>query len=219
MNALHSPKGSDQRLLKAGRSILVENGVAGLRLRAVAKRAGVNLGMFPYHFGNKKEFTRQLLQQIYEAFFQNLSLESRGGGSSLDRLRRALRVFGRFARDQRQLFTALLSDVLRGEKSCQSFFRANFPRHIHVIADLIKQGQRAGEIKNTPLPIAVAFALGGMGVPNLAVSLMERVRAPVPAVAGPREWKNVLLSDRAIENRIGLILSALATGRRPSRRR
>src|SRR5208282_4177579 len=105
---------SDRKLLDAAREILGETGISGMRLREVAKRARVNLGMFHYHFGSKERFTRQLLQEIYEEFFSQLSFESRSEGKPLDRLRSSLIVFGKFARDQREIGVSLLSEALRG---------------------------------------------------------------------------------------------------------
>ncbi|MBC7946203.1 MAG: TetR/AcrR family transcriptional regulator, partial [Burkholderiales bacterium] len=41
---------TDRRLIKAARKLLPETGCSGLNLRQVAVKAGVNLGMFHYHF-------------------------------------------------------------------------------------------------------------------------------------------------------------------------
>ena len=42
----------DQRLLEAGLALLPQTGCAGLSVRRLADHAGVNLGMFHYHFKN-----------------------------------------------------------------------------------------------------------------------------------------------------------------------
>ena len=54
----------DALLLRAGRELYPETGAAGLSIRKVAERAGVNLGMFHYHFRTKEAFVRQLLQAL-----------------------------------------------------------------------------------------------------------------------------------------------------------
>lgn len=203
---------SERRLLAAARAMVAERGLAGLRLRAVASRAGANLGLFHYHFGSKREFTRRLLQDIYEEFFGRLRLESQGGGDARRRLRGALVVFGRFARDNRRLMAALFSEVLRGDKECSAFFAANFPRHIVVVARLIAEGLEAGLLEDMPAPLAVSFALGGMGMPNLAVTMLERMGGRAAAASG--RFKAALLTDAAIERRADLILKALSARRR-----
>ncbi|MDE2040366.1 MAG: TetR/AcrR family transcriptional regulator [Elusimicrobia bacterium] len=199
---------AERRLLDAARAMVGKAGLRGLRLRAVARRAGVNVGLFPYHFGTKRAFVRRLLQGIYEEFFGRLSLESSGGGDCLERLRRALLVFGRFARDQRQLFVSLLAEALDGDKDVVAYLEANVPRHARVIAGLIAEGQRRGRLKALPLPLGVTFALGGMGAPSLLVTAVERGGSP-----GVRRslsaWRGQLLSDRAIARRAELVLAGL----------
>ena len=56
----------DQLLIDAGLELLPETGCAGLSVRKLTEHAGVNLGMFHYHFRNKDNFVRTLLQRTYE---------------------------------------------------------------------------------------------------------------------------------------------------------
>jgi len=199
---------SDRKLLDAARSMIGRTGIRGLRLRAVARRAGVNLGLFHYHFGTKRAFVGRLLQDTYEEFFGRLRLESGGGGPPAERLRRALLVFGKFARDQRKLFVALLAEALQGDTRVLSYLETNIPRHVRVVADLVAEGQRAGGIKPLPLPVAVSFALGSMGMPNLVITAVER-GGSAAVRRRLRAWSGDFLSDRAIERRAELVLSAL----------
>src|SRR5947207_1340792 len=88
----------DRLLLRAGRELFPETGVAQLSVRKVAIRAGVNPGMFHYHFGNKDLFVRQLLQELYDEMFASLELAASARLPG-DALKAALNVLGRFARD------------------------------------------------------------------------------------------------------------------------
>jgi AcrR family transcriptional regulator len=197
-----------RKLLDAAREMLGETGISGLRLREVAKRARVNLGMFHYHFGSKERFTRRLLQEIYEEFFGRLSFQSHAEGDPVERLRSSLLVFGRFARDQRQIAVSLLSEALQGQKNSISYLEANLPRHFRVVGGLIVEGQKAGKLKPLPIPVAVSFALGAMGAPNLIIAALERGGRSTAQRHGGA-WRNEFLSDRAIERRAELVLSAL----------
>lgn len=207
-NMPRTPTGSDKKLLEAARAMVGQSGIPSLRLREVARRAGVNLGMFHYHFGTKDNFVRRLMQEIYEEFFGRLSLESRGGGDPVDRLKRSLIVFGRFARDQRRLFVALLSEALRGDKSATAYLEQNIPRHFGVVSELVAEGQKAGTLKPLPISVAVSFAIGGMGAPNLMITALERSRSSA-ARSYLKAWGHEFLSDDAIERRAELVLSAL----------
>jgi AcrR family transcriptional regulator len=190
--------------------MLPQTGVSGLRLREVARRAGVNLGLFHYHFGSKEAFTRRLLQELYEDFFTELSLESRGEGSPRERLHRSLVAIGRFMRQHRQFIMMIIQELLQGHRGCIEFARKNIPRHVSVIAGLIKEGQSAGQIKPIPLPMAMAFAMGGIGVPNLMITMLERVNAKHAFEMTPKALESLMLSDQALEQRAELIVSLLA---------
>ncbi len=67
----------DRALLAAGSELFPVHGCAGLTIRQVADAAGVNIGMFHYHFGSREAFLRALLQQTYEGMFADLRLEIR----------------------------------------------------------------------------------------------------------------------------------------------
>jgi AcrR family transcriptional regulator len=95
----------DRKLVSAARAMLPETGFSGLAVRAVARRAGVNVGMFHYHFKTKEIFLRRVLQECYEDFLQNFREAAQAPGSSRARLRRVLVSFARFARDNRVLYT------------------------------------------------------------------------------------------------------------------
>ena len=65
----------DHALLAAGRELFPERGCAALSVREVADAAGVNLGMFHYHFKSRDVFLRSLMQQAYEEMFTRLTAE------------------------------------------------------------------------------------------------------------------------------------------------
>ena len=54
----------DRALLAAGRELFPSRGCPGLTVREVAEAAGVNLGMFHYHFKSREAFLRALLQSV-----------------------------------------------------------------------------------------------------------------------------------------------------------
>lgn len=203
-------RNTDRLLLDAARRMVAEKGLSSLTLRGVARRAGVNLGMFHYHFKSKDEFVRRVLQQTYEDFFQRLSLESGGPGDAKTRLRRALTVVARFGRENRRLIMMLLGEVLQGNKACMDFAKANVPRHAAVVASLIEEGRRRRLLKPVPLPVALAFCMGGVGVPNAVVTLLERAGARRPFGRPMAVMEDLFLSDEAIAARVDLILSGLA---------
>jgi len=197
----------DQLLIDAGLELLPETGCAGLSVRKLTEHAGVNLGMFHYHFRNKDNFVRTLLQRTYESMFAALSLTVEPQRAPLDNLRAALTVLARFGRQHRRLLLRIAADALGGERLAADFLRNNLPRHLAVLLRLLEQAQRRGLLQPLPLPQLVAFLAGAVGAPVLLGTALELHAGAETAALIERH----VLSDAAIAQRIELALRALST--------
>ena len=205
----------DRKLLDAGAAMLPDTGIAELSVRAVCARARVPVGMFHYHFKGKDEFVQALLQETYDDFFVTFSEAAARPGPPLERLRRVLTAFGRFARDHRVFYAVLARELLNGQPQAASFIGRNFPRHATVISGLMRECLDAGLVRPLPLPVLLAFTMTGMGAPNILVSSLER-RGPGRVLGQPRKTlAKVMLSDAVIEERVDMILAGLTRGGRP----
>src|SRR6187549_2859305 len=105
----------DRALLAAGRELLPARGCAGLSVREVAEAAGVNLGMFHYHFKSREAFLRALLQSMYEEMFSQLTFQGSAAWGPTDNLRASMRFLGRFLRANRPMLSRVMADALSGE--------------------------------------------------------------------------------------------------------
>ncbi len=198
----------DQLLLQAGHELLPETGVRGLSIRQVAEHAGVNPGMFHYHFKTKDVFVRALLEDRYNAMFSNLELAAHRFPSALENLRAATNILGRFARDNRVLLVRLLNDAFAGERVVMEFLRANLPRHLGVLTSLIAQAQKEGVLKPVAPPQALTFLMGGVGAAILlGTAVLNSGMAP-PLLAPLME--QLIFSDAAIAERVDMALVGLA---------
>lgn len=198
----------DQRLLEAGFELLPQTGCRGLSARKLTEHAGVNLGMFHYHFKSKENFIRILLEQVYEQMFSLLVIKSGEGDSPLQHLRNALLVLAHFGRTNRQLLQRIFADAIAGESVAIEFLQANVPRHLAVIARLIGEAQRNGQIVKAPLPQVIAFLAGAIMAPVLLGSAMLE-NSMLPQAAGAMLEQEVL-SKKAVEQRIDFALRGLA---------
>lgn len=198
----------DQQILQAGHELLPATGVRALSIRQVTERAGVNLGMFHYHFKTKDVFVRALLEQRYNAMFAALELEAHKSAATLDNLRAAVNVLARFARDNRVLLVRLLGDAFAGERVVMEFLQANLPRHIAVVLALVMQGQKEGVLKKMAPPQAVAFLMGGVGAPILLGTAVLNSGFAPPIVGTHLE--NFVFSDAAIAERVDMALAGMA---------
>ena len=202
----------DQLLLDAGRELLPQTGVRGLSIRQVTEHAGVNLGMFHYHFKTKDAFVRAILDQKYNDMFATLAPVPDREGSSLELLRAAINVLGQWARDNRVLFVRLLGDAFGGEEVAREFLRANMPRHIDIIVSLLKRAQKDGHLKKMPVPHAIAFVIGAVSAPiMLGTAAINGGFAP-PEVGAMLE--EVVFTNKAISERVDMALTGMATVRK-----
>jgi AcrR family transcriptional regulator len=198
----------DQRLLEAGFALLPETGCRGLSARKLVEHAGVNLGMFHYHFRNKENFIRILLDQMYEQMFAMLVIKAAESQSPVANLRNALQVLAQFAYRHRRLLLRMVNDALAGEVVAGEFLRASIPRHIAVLAELIAEAQQCGEIVAVPLPQALAFIGGSVVSPVLLGSALVEQAVIPDFLAGAFETN--VLSDSAAAQRIEFALRGLA---------
>ena len=198
----------DRALLAAGRSLLPHRGCAGLTVREVADLAGVNLGMFHYHFRTRDAFLRELLDSMYEDMFSQLTVTRDEAWGPLENLRAALRFLGRFLRTNRPILGRVLADALCGEPIAVEFLRKNAPRHLGHLRALIELGQKEGLIAPMPVAQALGFCAGGLAMPIIFGGAMAE-SGGLPARAA-NKLAGELLSDKAIDARIELALAAIA---------
>ena len=198
----------DELLLQTGRELIAESGSRALSIRDLTRRAGVNLGMFHYHFKSRDNFIRTLLQQMYDEMFTSLSIQVERGATSIASLRAAVRVVARFGRDNRRLLLRIFNDALSGEALAGQFLQSNLPRHLHVIVGLIAACQREGHLRKMPITQAIAFLAGSVAAPILVGTAAVESRL-VPAQVGAR-LETEILSDEAIDERIDMALQGLS---------
>jgi AcrR family transcriptional regulator len=204
----------DRKLVAAARAMLPETGLSGLHVREVARRAGVNAGMFHYHFKTKEAFLARVLGEVYQDFLVSFQEAAEGPGSALLRLRRVLIAYAHFARRNRVFYSMMMRELLNGNGEMIAFARANFPRHADAMMRLVEECRRSGAVRDLPTPVLCMFAMSTMGVPNVASTALERSGQKRLGGRPVKEFTEMILSDAMIETRADMVLAALAAGRR-----
>jgi len=201
---------TDQRLVDTALEMVKHTSLSSLKLRDVAKKAGVNLGMFHYHFKTKDQFIRAVLQDTYEKFFSQFSLETSGDGPALERLRSALITLGYFIGKNRRLILGLLHDVLNKNQVVLDFVKKNGPRHGLVIMGLIRECQREGSIRKMPIPAVMPLLMGSCLFPLMMVATLEHLDVKHLRLIPFSIIKPMIVSDKALAARVDLALESLA---------
>jgi AcrR family transcriptional regulator len=196
-----------EALLASGRELYPQLGCGGLSVRALTQHAGVNLGMFHYHFRTKDAFLEALLQQFYEEMFGPLSGRAEQPGPALARLREALLFLARFSRDNSAVLGRVFADATGGHAVAASFVRANAPRHLKLLLALMQQAEKEGALAPLPALQRFVFVMGAVGMPLIVVPHIARLGVAPALIA--RKLKSQVIGDEAIAQRVDLALAAL----------
>ena len=155
---------------------------------------------------------RMLMQQAYEEMFSRLTLQFEPGAPPVSNLRAALRAIARFVRDNRAFLGRVLADALSGEQCARDFLGANLPRHLGVLQALIEAGQKEGSIAAIPVTQALGTCAGALAMPILFGGALVDSGALAAPMA--KMIDATLLADAALDQRIELVLAAIAAGAR-----
>jgi AcrR family transcriptional regulator len=203
----------DRRLIAAARAMLPDTGFSGLSVREVARRAGVNVGMFHYHFKSKEEFVRRVLEEAYHDFLASFTEAAEGSGAARERLRRVLVAYAHFARRHRTIYSMMMRELLNGHGEMIAFARANFPKHGDRMMLLMEECRRTKVVRDLPAHVLTMFAMSSMGVPNVAATGLERSGKTKVYGQSVKEFIDMVLSDEMIETRADMVMAALAPAR------
>jgi TetR/AcrR family transcriptional regulator len=156
------PEATRQALLRAGARLFAESGYDGVRVDALARRAGVNKAMINYHFGGK----RQLYETIMSSAFRELAdrvAELRASSRPADELlSRFVEGFAEIATDRLPNFPAL---VVRGILGAGRISPKLLPVMAEILGgmhEIIERGARDGSLRRVDPNAAYMNLIGGL---------------------------------------------------------
>lgn len=199
----------DLALLREGRVQLEQKGARELSVREVCAAAGVNLGMFHYHFGSKDAFIGRLLEETYGPMFARLGQAAASEGDPVDRLRTILLLFGSWIAEHRVLLARLLVDLAVGEPAVVAFVKTAETRHVAIIAGLIVEAQAKGRLGGAYPLEAIAIIGGACFLPILAGTLALGAGQLPPLLRLLLEGSDFFTTE-ALGRRIDIALRGLA---------
>ena len=86
--------------------------------------------------------------------------------------------------------------------------RANMPRHIKVVIELIMQAQKQGDIRKLPIQQALSFLMGAIAAPIIVGTAAINSGFVPPFVRDQLE--QLVFTDAAIAERIDMALIGMA---------
>lgn len=205
-----------QLLLETGLSLAASKGLRGLTVREVASSAGVNLGSFVYHFGNREAFIQELVELWYAPVFAQLRQTAQGGDavdpvagkppSAFVRLQAVLQQLLSLISQNAPFVRHMLMDAMAGEEAARRFLGELPNRHPKLILALLVQAQMEGSVAaGDPLQMMI-FIMMGCGVPLLVASSLQGDWLPPQILL----IKSLMADPQAAQQRLQWALKGLA---------
>ncbi len=139
-----------QQILEAAVDVIVERGVCKARIADVAERGGTSAPLVLYYFGSKDRLLNEALAYAEDRFYLAIFAEMTNLETASERLVRLIELTcGHestvdLLREDFALWTELWSRALRDKAAARK--RAALDRRWRqTIADIVREGQRAGE--------------------------------------------------------------------------
>lgn len=148
-----------EALLAAGTELFAEHGFEGVRVEAVARRAGVNKAMINYHFGGKRGLYEAILTSTFEEIVARVARLRDSRRPAPELLGELFSLFAEMATVRRPNFPALLLRELLSGQGTPRFAPALVVLLGTVVA-LVDRGVREGDFRPVD-PVATHLALIG----------------------------------------------------------
>jgi AcrR family transcriptional regulator len=145
------------RLIAAGRRLIGEDGVAGLRIADITQAAGVAIGSFQNHFESKEELVEAVVSDSLATLADDIAGDEPDPGEAAIAAVTALRRFVRLAYDDPE-FARVVVNLSRGE---ELFLEATLPYARAALERAVREG--AFEIGDVEVAVT-AIVAGGLAV-------------------------------------------------------
>jgi len=158
-------------LIEAGIEILSEDGVKGLSLRRVARRAGVS-HTAPYaHFADKQALVAAISTEGYKKLYEKLTLiDNEVGSDPLKKLVEVAWGYVQFAVNDPAHFKTTFSGVIEKEKDYPAFVEIS-RQSFTFIVEMVVACQAAGILRSGPSDLIAVHLWGA--IHGLATLLIE----------------------------------------------
>lgn len=156
-----------QQLLDAALRVFSDKGFAATRLSDIGDAAGVTRGAIYWHFGNKKELFIALFKEQVDPFFgliKNILDEDLTPLTKIEKL--LFSFFENFKKDKdflaRQHLDTMEKQTRNEIPEIHDYMQARSKKFFKVLLEIIKEGKRAGEIRNEIHPEAITSMIATM---------------------------------------------------------
>jgi TetR/AcrR family fatty acid metabolism transcriptional regulator len=167
-------------ILHAAIRVFAEKGYHGCRIADVARAANVAYGLVYHYFRNKEELLESVFAEQWAILINALTAIDQGPGTAAEKLAGVYGFVFDVFKTAPAAVRVLILEVTRTPHSLRAgSTRETFEKAVQLVADIVRQGQAAGELRADLDPVVAAAGL--LGALELSVSGM--VVGLVPAAS------------------------------------
>ena len=176
--------GKRERILEAAIKIFAEKGFFGAKVAEIAREAGVADGTIYLYFKSKDDLLICLfedrMERINAALREHLAKES----TAEAKLRRFIEMHLRLVEEHRELVEVLTIELRQSAKFMREYRNPRFAEFLKLLAAIIEEGQRTGELRPHISPTLAARAIfGALDELSLARAVGRSGKIPADEVA------------------------------------
>lgn len=165
-------------ILHAAVRVFAEKGYHGCRVADVARAAGVAYGLVYHYFQSKEELLESVFAEQWSILVNALRAVDAGPGTAPEKLEAMLSFVFDVFKTAPAAVRVLLLEVTRTPHALRAgSTRETFEAAVRIVADVIGQGQRSGQLRAGIDPMLASAAVLGA----LELSLTGMVVGLVPA--------------------------------------
>lgn len=151
--------------------VFARDGFEGASTRDIARAAGVNHSLIPYHFGSKDGLWRETMAELLGAFahVQTEASALAGLASPGERLRSALKEFVRFCAERPEFHRVMTAEWAHGAERIRWLGETHVKPVSRRMVALIEAAQRDGDVVDGD-PVRLHYAAIGVAVTAFAMA-------------------------------------------------
>ena len=156
-----------EQIAEAALEALATLGVRHLSVAAVAERVGLVPSAIYRHFKGKEEVLDAVVERIGERLMANIEAVCRESAGALDRLECLLRRHVRLIRENQAIPRIMFSEEMAGpDGRRKTQIYRTVRRYVDGVAGIVRQGQKAGEIRSDVRAEVIAMLFIGIIQPG-----------------------------------------------------
>ncbi len=149
-----------EQILNAAERVFAAQGLQAASVRAIAAEAGCDASLIYYHFDSKETLFLALLDRFLPVLHQELvKLAAQVERPVVDRLWETLRLYHRHMAHRAGLRAIIKGELVRGAEGLPREIGARLVRNAEQVAQILRQGIAAQELRQDLDPRLAAFFL------------------------------------------------------------